>query len=85
MQVLLICSRLLNQGKLASYSLFFFKFEVGEKIFAEYDTDYQLFWKAKLGGFMPPVVGTGVIITFPAKAECFRWFGSTYNHGCKRP
>lgn len=71
-----------SKSKLGEISL---SFEVGEKIVAEYDTDYQLFWTAKLGGFMPPAVGTGLIITLPAKAECFCWFGSTYNCGCKRP
>jgi hypothetical protein len=54
-------------------------FEVGEKLVAEYDTDYKLFWKAKLGGFMPPVVRKGVIISLRTKVERFCWFGSAYN------
>lgn len=58
-------------------------FKVGEKLVAEYDKDYQLYWNAKLGGFMPPAVGTGMIISLPAKAECFCWLQSADNRDCK--
>lgn len=58
-------------------------FKVGEKLVAEYDTDYQLFWKAKLGGYMPPALGTGVIISLPARAESFCWSRGADKRDCK--
>eukprot|EP01018_Ginkgo_biloba_P025452 Gb_30514 [translate_table: standard] len=52
---------------------------VGEKLVAEYETDYQLFWKAKLGGYVPPVAGTGATIYWPAKEESWGWLQSGFN------
>lgn len=43
---------------------------ISEKGFSAYDSDFEMYKKAKAGGYVPPVIGSGVIIRLPAKE---RW------------
>eukprot|EP00249_Psilotum_nudum_P007879 c20885_g1_i1 orf=235-1725(+) len=58
--------------------------ELGQKLVAAYDPDYEIFRKAKLGGDASPVIGSGVVIHLPARDEKWSRLRSSLANGPTR-
>lgn len=60
------------------------KIEMDGKHVPGYDSDYETYKKAKSGMYVPPVIGSGVVINFPAREEKWSQLRETFLNSPRR-